>query len=158
MALTRREFLLRSFGAMGAATLALERFGIVNAFAQSADYKALVCIFLFGGSDQNNVLIPFDNYAEYAALRPTAATLGIPQASLLPITPQTTGATFGLHPGLGGIKQLWDQQKAALVCNVGPLVEPITRAGYVNGSARLPFNLFSHSDQQTEWQTAVANG
>jgi uncharacterized protein (DUF1501 family) len=158
MALTRREFLLRSFGAMGAATLALERFGVVNAFAQSADYKALVCIFLFGGSDQNNVLVPFDNYADYAVLRPTAATLGIPQANLLPITPQTAGATFGLHPSLAGIKQLWDQQKAALVCNVGPLVQPTTRAGYINGSARLPFNLFSHSDQQTEWQTSLANG
>src|SRR5262245_19414459 len=158
MALTRRQFLLRSFGAMGAATLALERFGMVNAFAQSADYKALVCISLFGGSDQNNVLIPFDNYAEYAALRPTAATLGIPQTSLLPISPQTAGATFGLHPSLAGIKQLWDAQKAALVCNVGPLVEPTNRSAYINGSARLPFNLFSHSDQQTEWQTSLANG
>lgn len=143
---------------MGAATLALERFGMVDAFAQSADYKALVCIFLFGGSDQNNVLIPFDNYAEYASLRPTAATLGIPQTSLLQITPPSVGASFGLHPSLSGIKQLWDQQKAAIVCNVGPLVERTTRTSYLNGSARLPFNLFSHSDQQTEWQTAVANG
>jgi uncharacterized protein (DUF1501 family) len=158
MALTRREFLLRSFGAMGAATLALERFGMVNAFAQSADYKALVCVFLFGGSDQNNVLMPYDNYAEYAALRPTPATLGIPQTSLLQIAPPSAGAAFGLHPGLAGIKQLWDQQKAAIVCNVGPLVEPTTRSSYINGSVRIPFNLFSHSDQQTEWQTSVANG
>ena len=158
MSLTRREFLLRSFGAMGAATLALERFGMVNAFAQSGDYRALVCIFLFGGSDQNNVLVPYDNYAEYAALRPSAATLGIPQSSLLQIAPPSAGAVFGLHPSLTGIKQLWDQQKAALVCNVGPLVEPTTRSGYINGSARLPFNLFSHSDQQTEWQTSLANG
>lgn len=158
MAFTRREFLLRSFGAMGAATLALERFGMVNAFAQSADYKALVCIFLFGGSDQNNMLIPFDNYAEYAALRPTAATLGIPQASLLQIAPPSAGAAFGLHPSLGGIKSLWDQQKAAILCNVGPLVEHTTRTSYINGAARLPFNLFSHSDQQTEWQTSLANG
>src|SRR6185503_18523347 len=158
MSLTRREFLLRSFGAMGAAALALERFGMANALAQSADYKALVCIFLFGGSDQNNVLIPYDNYGEYAALRPSAATLGIPQASLLPIAPPSAGAAFGLHPSLAGIKQLWDQQKAALVCNVGPLVEPTTRSAYINGSARVPFNLFSHSDQQTEWQTSLANG
>ncbi|MBM4298854.1 MAG: DUF1501 domain-containing protein [Deltaproteobacteria bacterium] len=158
MALTRREFLLQSFGAMGAATLALESIGMRHAFAQAADYKALVCIFLFGGSDQNNVVIPFDNYAEYAALRPTAATLGIPQASLLQITPPSAGASFGLHPSLAGIKQLWDAQKAAVVCNVGPLVEPTSRSTYLNGSAQLPFSLFSHSDQQTEWQTSVANG
>ena len=158
MASTRREFLLRSFGAMGSALLAMEGFGMSHAFAQSTDYKALVCIFLFGGSDNNNLLIPYDNYAEYAALRPTPATLGIPQASLLQITPKSGGAKFGLHPSLVGIQQLWDAGKAAVVCNVGPLVVPTTRANYLNQSVPLPFNLFSHSDQQTEWQTAVANG
>ncbi len=158
MAMTRREFLLQSFGAMGTAALALEGFGMQNAFAQATDYKALVCVFLFGGSDQNNVLIPYSNYSEYAALRPTAATLGIPQANLLQITPASGGGTFGLHPSLTGIRDLWNQGKAALVANVGPLVEPMTRATFLNGTARRPFNLFSHSDQQTEWQTAVANG
>ena len=158
MALTRREFMLRSFGAMGSAALAMEGFGMRNAFAQATDYKALVCIFLFGGSDNNNVLIPYDNYAEYAALRPTPATLGIPQANLLQITPQNGGAKFGLHPSLLGIQELWNAGKAALVCNVGPLVVPTSRANYINHAVPLPFNLFSHSDQQTEWQTAVANG
>ena len=158
MTLTRREFILRSFGAMGSAALAMEGFGMNNAFAQANDYKALVCIFLFGGSDNNNVLIPYDNYAEYATGRPTAATLGVPQANLLQITPQTGGATFGLHPSMLGIQELWNAGKAALVCNVGPLVVPTTRPAYINHTVPVPFNLFSHSDQQTEWQTAVANG
>ncbi len=158
MALTRRQFLLRSFGAMGSAALAFEKFGLGAAFAQATDYKALVCIFLFGGSDNNNLLIPYDNYAEYAAVRSTPATLGIPQASLLQINPQSAGAAFGLHPSLTGIQQLFAQGNAAVVCNVGPLVELTTKNGYASGTARLPFNLFSHSDQQTEWQTAVANG
>src|SRR6185503_11131072 len=149
MALTRREFILRSFGAMGSAALAMEGFGMNNAFAQANDYKALVCIFLFGGSDNNNVLIPYDNYAEYAAGRPTAATLGVPQASLLQITPQTGGATFGLHPSLLGIQELWNAGKAALVCNVGPLVVPTTRSAYINHSVPIPFNLSSRSDQQS---------
>ena len=158
MSLTRREFLLRSFGAIGSAALAMETFGMHNAFAQSTDYKALVCIFLFGGSDNNNLLIPYDNYAEYAALRPTPATLGIPQANLLPITPKSGGAKFGFHPSLLGVQELWNAGKAAVVCNAGPLVVPTTRATFINGAVPLPFNLFSHSDQQTEWQTAVANG
>ena len=69
MALTRREFVLRSFGAFGAATLAFERFGLLNALAQSTDYKALVCIFLFGGNDSGNMIIPYDDYASYANVR-----------------------------------------------------------------------------------------
>ena len=162
MALTRREFLCRSFGAMGAAAVAFERFGLLNAFAQSADYKALVCIFLFGGSDTGNVVIPFDDYADYAKARPNTTTgIGIPQSSLLQINPPSVGSRFGLHPSLtsptGGLYDLWNAGKAAVVCNVGPLVEPTTRASYINGSAHVPVNLFSHSDQQNEWQTSIAD-
>jgi uncharacterized protein (DUF1501 family) len=158
MPLTRREFLLRSFGALGAATLALERFGMTEAFAQAADYKALVCIFLFGGNDSDNILIPYDNYSQYAVKRNNSANVGIPQSSLLQITPPSLGATFGLHPMLDGIKSLWDLGKVAIVPNVGPLVEPLTRNEYRNRLKRIPLNLFSHSDQETQWQTAVANG
>ena len=68
MALTRREFLYR-FGAFGAAALAFERFGLLQAFAQTADYKALVCIFLFGDNDSGNMVIPYDDYASYANAR-----------------------------------------------------------------------------------------
>jgi uncharacterized protein (DUF1501 family) len=157
MPLTRRQFLIRSFGAMGAAALAFERFGLANAFAQAADYKALVCIFLFGGNDANNILIPYDDYATYAAVRSTAATLAIPQTSLLQINPPSLGGKFGLHPSLIGLQQLFNDQNAAIVCNVGPLVEPTDRSAYLNGTAHVPINLFSHADQQGEWQTAVPN-
>ena len=79
MALTRREFILRSFGAFGAATLAFERFGLLNALAQSTDYKALVCIFLFGGNDSGNMIIPYDDYASYANVRESSG-LALPQS------------------------------------------------------------------------------
>jgi uncharacterized protein (DUF1501 family) len=156
MALTRREFLCRSFGAIGAAALAFERFGLIQAFAQSADYKALVCIFLFGGNDSGNVVIPFDDYASYANARAVSG-VAIPQSSLLQIDVPSVGSRFGLHPSLTGLNDLWGQGKAAVVCNVGPLVEPTNRDSYTNGTVRVPINLFSHSDQQNQWQTSVSN-
>ena len=68
MALTRREFVCRSFASFGAAVWAFERFGLLQALAQAGDYKALVCIFLFGGNDSGNMIIPYDDYATYAAV------------------------------------------------------------------------------------------
>src|ERR671939_433259 len=105
MPLTRRQFLCTSFGAFGAAALAIERFGLLNAFAQSADYRALVCIFLLGGNDSSNTIIPYDDYATYAAARPSSGTfaIGIPQSALLKIDVPSVGASFGLHPSLTGI-------------------------------------------------------
>src|SRR2546426_7184315 len=159
MAFTRRQFLCRSFGAFGAAALAFERFGLFNALAQSAgDYKALVCIFLFGGNDAGNMVIPYTDYATYSAAR-QAAQLAIPQTSLLQISPPSiAGSVFGLHPSLTGLHELWGMGKLAVVCNVGPLVEPTNRTSYRNGTVRVPLNLFSHSDQQNQWQTSVSNG
>lgn len=161
MALSRREFLFRSFGAFGAAALAFERFGLLNALAQSADYKALVCVFLAGGNDSDNVVIPYDNYSEYEATR-TGTGLLIPQSSLLQINAPSAGSQFGLHPSLtnltnGGLHELYTQAqgKVAVVCNVGNLVEPTTRETYQNGTARRPRSLFSHSDQVNEWQLGV---
>src|ERR1043166_8224832 len=156
MPLTRRQFLCRSFGAFGAAALAMERFGLLNAFAQSTDYRALVCIFLFGGNDSGNVVIPYDDYATYATAR-QASGIAIPQSSLLQISPASIASRFGLHPSLPGLYDLWNLGKLAVVCNIGPLVQPTTRSSYINGTVRLPSNLFSHSDQQNEWQTSIAN-
>jgi uncharacterized protein (DUF1501 family) len=157
MALTRREFILRSFGAFGAATLGFERFGLIEALAQSADYKALVCIFLFGGNDSGNMIIPYDDYTTYANVRQSSG-LAVPQPSLLQIDVPSAGSRFGLHPSLAGLHELWGQRKVAAVCNVGPLLQPIKRDDYLNGNARVPLNLFSHSDQQNQWQTSVATG
>jgi uncharacterized protein (DUF1501 family) len=157
MAITRREFLCRSFGTFGAAALACERFGLLNALAQTADYKALVCIFLFGGNDSGNMVIPYDDYSTYASARLDSG-LAIPQASLLPIGVPSIGSQFGLHPSLTGLHELWGQGKAAVVCNVGPLVEPTDRNSYRNRTVRIPLNLFSHSDQVNQWQTSDSEG
>src|SRR5438034_9383826 len=123
MTMTRREVLCRSFGAFGAAALAFERFGLLNALAQSADYRALVCIFLFGGNDSGNMVIPYDDYATYSTARQSSG-IAIPQASLLQISPPSVSSRFGLHPSLTGLSDLWNQGKMAVVCNVGPLVKP----------------------------------
>jgi uncharacterized protein (DUF1501 family) len=160
MSQSRREF-LRTTGcaALSAAALAsgIERFGLAGAFAQGSGYKALVCIFLGGGNDGNNMVVPLSTagYAAYAAVR-SAAGLAIAQASLLPINPPSLGTDFGLHPSLPELQTLWSQQKLAIVCNVGPLVEPLTRQEY-QGNAPRPYQLFSHSDQIAQWQTARAD-
>lgn len=157
MALSRRQFLC-SLGTFSAATLAMERFGIMNALAQSADYKALVCIFLFGGNDSGNMVIPHTDYASYSSAR-AASGLAIPQDQLLQISPASLpGRVFGLHPSLTGLHQLWNDGHLAVISNVGPLVDETNRTSYRNGSVPVPTNLFSHSDQQNQWQTSVSNG
>ena len=134
MAITREDNLCgASLGALGAATLGFEHFGLVQALAQSRDYKALVCIFLFGGNDAGNMIIPYDDYSAYAAVRQSAG-LAIPQSNLLPIDVPRLGSRFALHPSLTGLQQLWLQGKLAAVCNVGPLIESTSRDSYINGT------------------------
>ena len=159
---SRREFLRDGCYAAGAAALAssVERFGLVNALAQGApDYKALVCIFLFGGNDGNNTVIPRETgeYNAYATVRGAGAGgLAIPRDSLLPLAPPSHAREFGLHPNLPKLHELWGQQKLAVLCNTGPLIEPLTKAEYQAGGPR-PESLFSHSDQQTQWQSAISD-
>jgi uncharacterized protein (DUF1501 family) len=155
---TRREF-VRGCAALGMAAFAtgLERFAHLGSVAQAqapTDYKALVGIFLNGGNDGNNTIVPLDaaGYAAYSAVR-SPSGLAIPQASLLPITPPSIGRPFGLHPNLPELQALWNAQRLAVVANVGPLVRPITRDQYRNGIGR-PIQLFSHSDQVATWQTS----
>jgi len=144
-------------GAIGAALFAVERFGLLSAFAQSAEYRALVCIFLNGGNDGGNMVIPYDDYATYSAAR-SPSGLALPQSSLLRtgVVP-SIGVEFGFHPSLAGLHDLWGQGKLAVVCNVGPLVEPTNRDAYRNRTVEVPLNLFSHSDQINQWQTSVSN-
>ena len=156
---SRREF-LRSLGAFSASAMAgnLDLLGgFAQAHAQQAtDYKALVCVFLYGGLDGNSVLIPADSagYGQYSAVRTIASGINIPLASLNPIQPLSSATPFGLHPSLTELKTLFDQKKMAVLANVGTLLQPTTKADYSAGRYR-PSNLFSHSDQQNEWQTAV---
>jgi uncharacterized protein (DUF1501 family) len=123
--------------------------------ATQGDFKALVCLFLAGGNDANNLVIPTDptNYAAYATGR---GVIALPQASVLPITPKTTdGRTWGLHPAMPELKSLFDQGKFALLANVGTLAYPMTQAQYNSGSVPRPLQLFSHNDQQVEWMSSI---
>lgn len=131
-------------------------FNIAGAWAQSTagEYKALVCVFLFGGNDGNNAIVPLDatGYAQYAAVRTQASGIQLAQASLLPIKAKS-GAAYGLHPKLTELQTLFGQGRLAVVANVGTLVAPTTVDQYKRGVNR-PDNLFSHSDQQAQWQTS----
>jgi len=159
MTTTRRDF-LREIGC-GALTATAILTGardlmVMNALAAAAaptDYKALVCIFLFGGNDANNTVIPVDGYADYAATR---GALAVPKEQLLSISVPSTGATFGFHPSLTRLHNLWQAHRLAVVTNVGPLAAPLTRQQYLNNTGPKPYQLFSHSDQQTEWQSGYA--
>lgn len=161
MSQTRRDFLRTAACALGGVALAstVESFSLVDAYAQSATgYRALVCVFLNGGNDGNNLIVPLDTtgYGQYSTARNTAG-LAIPQASLLSVSPLTQGRAFGFHPSMPEMRSLFNQQKLAVVCNTGPLVEPLTRQTYQNGSGKRPLQLFSHSDQVAQWQTSIAN-
>jgi uncharacterized protein (DUF1501 family) len=127
----------------------------MNALAQtSSNYQALVCIFMYGGNDSNNTLIPFDTngYANYSNIR---GPLALAQNTLLPLTPSPN---FALHPNLPDIQALYNNGNAAFVANVGTLVQPLTKTQYQTAGAVTPTNLFSHPDQQLEWQNAAQNG
>jgi uncharacterized protein (DUF1501 family) len=167
---SRREFIRRSCctaASLGIAS-SFSRFGLVNALAQSAtDFRALVCIFLFGGNDANNMLVPMDTagYANYLKLRGAIANggLALDQTTLLPITaanvqPSTGSNAFGLHPNLTELQALFTSNNLAFVANVGTLAKPTTKADYTNKAVPVPENLFSHSDQQQQWQTSEVDG
>jgi uncharacterized protein (DUF1501 family) len=168
MKFTRRDLLRMSCCAAGAlgVSASFDRFGLVNALAQSAtDYRALVCIFLFGGNDANNMLIPMDTagYANYLKVRGAIASggLALDQTTLLPIaskTQQNGQTSFGLHPNLPDVQGLYTSGKLAFLANVGPLAQPVTRAQYQANSLPIPANLFSHADQQNQWQSLELDG
>ncbi len=154
MRLQRRSFIKYASLAAAGNLAGMRPFGALNALANTTpDYKALVCVFLFGGNDANNMVVPFDTkgYANYSTLR---ANLALAQNTLLPLTPLPN---FALHPSLPEIQTLFNGGNAAIVANVGTLTQPTTRTGYLAGS-NVPTNLFSHPDQQEEWQNAAASG
>ena len=155
---SRRDFMrLTCCSAAGASLLGgLSKFGLVSALAQgAADYKALVCIFMFGGNDSNNMLVPIDSrYAQYQQSR---SVLAIPQAQLLPLQ-IANQANYALHPSMPEMQSLFNnQQTLAVLSNVGTLVQPTTQQAYQQ-YLNLPENLYSHSDQQDQWQSAQLMG
>jgi len=165
--LARRAFLRRGalLGLAGsAAPWALNLSLLADAAAATGadDYKALVCIFLYGGNDYGNTLVPVDssNHQAYASIR---GLLALSQAELAAtaLTPNVglpSGLQYALAPGLVPIKPLFDSGRLAVQLNVGPLLQPTTLAQYQAKSVRLPAKLFSHNDQQSTWQSDLPEG
>ncbi|MEO6081263.1 MAG: DUF1501 domain-containing protein [Steroidobacteraceae bacterium] len=162
---TRRKF-MKAAAAGGVAYAFGRTPGTV--FAQSVgiggfgDYKALVCVFLAGGNDSWNMVVPTSTaeYNAYSVSRGGDAGVGsglaIPKASLLPLNPLNTnlnGVTFGVHPSMPGMQTLFNSGRAAVVANVGPLIRPTTKVQYQTPGWELPPQLFSHNDQQDQWHS-----
>lgn len=165
--LSRREFVKRAsaltFAGAGA-PFALNLAAIGAAAAQGApEYRAIVCLFLFGGNDHTNTIIPYDP-AEHTQYVNSRASIAFARDALTPTATAPVasqgGRPFAFHPALTSFKSLYDLGKLAVVANVGPLIVPTTRTQYRNGSVPLPPKLFSHNDQQSVWQanTPVGEG
>jgi uncharacterized protein (DUF1501 family) len=161
--MTRRGFLSHSCSlGIASATVAstVLQLGLARtAAAQSAPgYRAMVCILLAGGNDSYNMLVPTDNdqFGEYKSIR---ADLALQQSELLTL-PGTTGngRSYGLHPGMSELHSLFSNGDAAMIANVGTLLEAFDAQAVQSGTAKLPLGLYSHADQISQWQTAVPNG
>jgi uncharacterized protein (DUF1501 family) len=170
----RRAFLQRvsSLAAVGAVSplaINLAALGEAAAF-QATDYKALVCVFLVGGNDSANTVVPYDTatYDQYHRIRGggpgrTAGGIALARADLeatvlTPAAARTDSLQFALHPQMSRLARLFSERKASVVFNVGPLVEPTTLAQYRQQSVRLPPKLFSHNDQQAYWAAESPEG
>ncbi|MEZ5741171.1 MAG: DUF1501 domain-containing protein [Burkholderiaceae bacterium] len=162
---SRRRFLRTAslLSPMGvAAPFALNLAAMGSAAAQtSSDYRALVCLFMMGGNDHGNTVIATDpgSWSAYQTLRGAGSSpIALPApgqpGGVLPISPATAqpGRSFALHPSLAPLQQLFNAGQAAVVANVGPLLEPMTKAQYQANENRRPSKLFSHNDQQSTWQ------
>ncbi|MFM9900817.1 MAG: DUF1501 domain-containing protein [Polaromonas sp.] len=174
---SRRAFLRRSgqLALTGTAlpfALNLAAMGEAAAF-DASDYKALVCVFFYGGNDYANTVVTYDDpsYNAYSTIRgggagQTAGGIALAKSALTPtlLNPTTAlpgGRQYALHPSMGGLANLFNAGQAAVQLNVGPLVVPLTRAQYNSSDRRtypLPPKLFSHNDQQSIWQSSSPEG
>lgn len=162
---SRRAFLKRGsvLGLAGVAAPFATTLGAIGeaAAATASDYKALVCVFLYGGNDYANTLVPYDtaSYAQYAAARQNIA-LGRTALDATALTPANAlgGRQYALAPTLAPLLPIFNAGKLAPVLNVGTLVEPTTKAQYNARSVRLPPKLFSHNDQQSYFQASSPEG
>ncbi|EDY84583.1 conserved hypothetical protein [Verrucomicrobiia bacterium DG1235] len=161
--INRRRFLkLSACAAVGTTSLFDTLLNLRQLNAASAgvlgsneDYKALVCIFLYGGNDSNNTLIP-TNTADYSLYAAGREQLTLPKSELLALASlNTQGRPFGIHPSLTGCRDLFDSGDLAFVANVGTLFAPASLSDFRNKTSAIPSHLFSHSDQQVLWQTSV---
>ena len=165
---SRRQFLQASGAGAAVSSFGLNLAGLSSALAAPdySDYKALVCVFLFGGNDAHNTVLATDDasWERYDAARGdnsvTGGKIALEKASVLPIVPSTsqTGRSFALHPLLKKTRDLFNAQKLAVVPNVGPLFEPLTKAEYAAKAKKVPLKLFSHNDQQSTWMSHNPEG
>jgi uncharacterized protein (DUF1501 family) len=163
---SRRAFLKRSaaLGVVGtAAPFAVSLAAIGEAAAATAtDYKALVCVFLFGGNDYAQTLPAYDqaNYNLYAGFRPgiAYARSALDATALTSAAALPGGQRYALAPNLAPLLPVWNAGRMAAVLNVGTLVQPTTKAQYSARSVPLPPKLFSHNDQQSYWQASNPEG
>lgn len=163
---SRRSFVGSMLTLAGSSALpfTLNLAAMSNAAAQTAgDYKAIVCLFFSGGNDHFNMVLPTDadSWKEYQRVRTTtdAGSIVLPgvgaSGGVLPIAPtRNQGRSFALHPSMQAVQNLFYNGRAAIVANVGTLIQPVTLAQYKAGSAQVPPRLFSHSDQQAMWQSS----
>ena len=165
---SRRQFLrtasMASMAGLYASPFLME-LNSVAAMAQgsgASDYRALVCVFLQGGNDGHGTVIATDSesYSAFTQARSGAPGLAYPMSQLLPIVPRTSqsGRTFALNPSLGGLQNLFNAGRAAVVSNVGTLIAPVTKTQVMNNSVPLPASLYSHFDQTAAWQAIASNG
>ena len=174
---TRRAFLRRSsqLALSGSAlpfALNLAAMGEAAAF-EANDYKALVCVFLYGGNDYANTVVTYDDpsYALYNTIRggvsgQSAGGIALAKAALTstllkPAAALPDGRQYAFHPAMSGLAGLFNSGQTAVQLNVGPLVAPLTRAQFANSDRRtfpLPPKLFSHNDQQSIWQSSSPEG
>ena len=163
---SRRVFLQRGAAlsvAAGATPWALSLAAMGEAAAQTAtDYKALVCVFLYGGNDYANTVVPYDlaSYNSYVGFR---GNIALDQAALAatvlnPVAPPAGGLQYALAPGLAPLLPVFDAGKMSVVLNVGTLIHPTSKTQYTNKSVPLPPKLFSHNDQQSYWQASSPEG
>ena len=162
---SRRVFLKQaSCAAIGGTTflstlLNLRTIGASSIFNSSAvscaPYKAIVCLMFSGGNDSFNMLLPTttSEYNDYAATR---GSLAIPSQDIIPINAGNTGSrTFGVHPNMPKVANLFDSGKLSFISNIGSLVAPITKSEFYNGTVATPLGLYSHADQIMHWQTGI---
>lgn len=154
--ISRRDFLIRS-GATAAiaSTPGLAYSQLIGTTGAFDDYRALVCVFLHGGNDSFNMLVPNTDaeYNAYAASRQNLAILREDLLSINPVSAPPGSEPYGLHPAMGSMQALFESGSAAFVASVGPLVEPTTKVQFQNQSVILPSQLFSHNDQQSQWHS-----
>ena len=153
--MNRRHF-LRHLGMAGLTSSGLlNSLGRMSAMAQTTatdDYKALVCVYLYGGNDSNNMLIPIDG-PEYRTYTETRGGLALQQSTILPLT----GGRFGVHPAMPNVQAMFNSGQLAMLANVGTLLNPLTKAQFIAGTASIPPSLMSHSDQQTLIETGLSS-